>query len=201
MRRFQSWLGPDMEAFIAFQKASERWNRTYEQNLCIFDRYCASSFPEMDLLTQDMVDGWCAQRSTETNNSCRTRVVVILNFVRYLRDREITDIVGPHIPKMEPRTYVPHAFTGLEMENFFRVCDSLPRTHATRTRRMVVPVFFRLRYSTRIRTNEARLQVATWASPRAFSTSAIPKALLSTMWFSMTPCGTCYRGIMPRFKR
>jgi integrase len=61
---------------------------------------------------------------------------------------------------MEPRTYVPHAFTDFELENFFRACDSLPptpRTPAVLTRRIVVPAFFRLLYSSGIRTNEARL--------------------------------------------
>jgi integrase len=107
-----------------------------------------------------MVDSWCAQRATETNNSCRTRIFVISNFVRYLRDREIVDVMGPNIPKMEPCTYVPHAFTDFELENFFRVCDSLPstpNTPAVLTRRTVVPVFFRLLYSSGIRTNEARM--------------------------------------------
>ncbi|KKM08519.1 integrase [Clostridiales bacterium PH28_bin88] len=160
MRRFQSFLAPLLETFIIFQKASGRWNVTYEHNLFIFDCHCARLYPEAVTLTQEMVDSWCTQRATETNNSCRTRIFVISNFVRYLMDREITDVVGPNIPKMEPRTYVPHAFTDFELENFFRACDSLPptpRTPAVLTRRIVVPVFFRLLYSSGIRTNEARM--------------------------------------------
>ena len=110
-------------------------------------------------MTQEMVDGWCAQRATETNNSCRTRIFVISNFVRYLRDREMTDVMGPNIPKREPRTYIPHSFTDFELGNFFRACDSLPstpHTPAVLTRRIIVPVFFRLLYGSGIRTNEAR---------------------------------------------
>lgn len=160
MSRFHSFLTPLMEAFIAFQKASRRWNETYEHNLVLFDSYCIRSFPEAKTLTQEMVDGWCAQRITETNNSCRTRIYVISNFVRYLGDREMADIMGPNIPKMEPRTYVPHAFTEVELECFFKACDSLPstpRTLVVLTRRITVPVFFRLLYSSGIRTNEARM--------------------------------------------
>ena len=160
MRRVQSFLTPLMEAFIVFQKASGRWNETYDHNMFLFDSHCARSFPEAGTLTQEMVDGWCAQRATETNNSCRTRIYVISNFVRYLRDREMADVVGPNIPKMEPRTYVPHAFTEFELEYFFKACDSLPstpRTLVVLTRRIVMPVFFRLLYSSGIRTNEARM--------------------------------------------
>lgn len=160
MSRFQSFLSPLIEAFIAFQKSSGRWNETYEHNLFLFDRYCIQSFPEAETLTQEIVDGWCAQRSTETSNSCRTRIYVISKFARYLRDRKIEDVVGPHIPKMEPCTYIPHAFTEFELECFFKACDSLPstpRTLVVLTRRIVVPVFFRLLYSSGIRTNEARM--------------------------------------------
>lgn len=160
MRRFQSFLAPLIEAFIAFQKASGRWNGTYEHNMFLFDSHCARSFSEAGVLTQEMVDSWCTQRATETNNSCRTRIFAISNFVHYLRDRKMADVVGPDIPKMEPLTYIPHAFTDFELESFFQACDSLPRTpctHAARTRRIVVPVFFRLLYSSGIRTNEARM--------------------------------------------
>jgi site-specific recombinase XerD len=137
-----------------------RWNETYEQNLFRFDSYCIKVFPEAKMLTQEMVNGWCAQRATETNKSCRTRIHVISNLVRYLRDREMTCVVEPNIPKMEPCTYIPHAFTESELECFFKACDSLPsapRTVGVLTRRIVVPVFFRLLYSSGIRTNEARM--------------------------------------------
>jgi len=149
-----------MEAFITFQKASGRWNETYEQNLFLFDSHCTRSFPEVERLTQEMLDGWCAQRTTETNNSCRTRIYVISNFVRYLRERGKTEITGPDIPKRERRTYVPHSLTVHELDNFFRACDSLtstPRTAKVLSRRITVPVFFRLLYSSGIRTNEARM--------------------------------------------
>ena len=149
-----------MEAFITFQKASGRWNGSYERNLFLFANYCAGSFPEARTLTQEMADSWCTQRITEINNSCRTRIFAIWNFVHYLRERKITDVLTPSIPKIVRCTYIPHAFTDFELQNFFRACDSLTRTSCTnagRIRRIVVPVFFRLLYSSGIRTNEARM--------------------------------------------
>jgi hypothetical protein len=55
MSRFQSFLTTLMEAFIAFQKASGRWNETYEHNLFLFDSYCTQPFPEAEALTQEIV--------------------------------------------------------------------------------------------------------------------------------------------------
>ena len=160
MSKFKSFLAPFIESFVAFQEAAERWNGTYGQNLRLFDRHCQRMFPDNTALTQEMVDSWCAQRETEINNSCRVRVYAISNFISYLRDRGETDVTGPCVPKIGRSTFIPHAFTGTELGRFFSACDHLPRKGnplAAKTRRLVIPVFFRLLYSSGLRTCEARL--------------------------------------------
>jgi site-specific recombinase XerD len=60
---------------------------------------------------------------------------------------------------MERSVYIPHAFTDEELSAFFKASDrlpSLPNSLTVRMRRVVVPVFFRLLYSSGIRTCEAR---------------------------------------------
>lgn len=161
MNKFTSFLAPLMQAYVSYQKASGRWNEaSYEPNLVLFDRYCKRKHPKASLLTQEMADEWCRKRDTETNNSCRSRIYVVASFIRYLRKRGKTEIVEPQLPRKERRTYTPHAFTETELENFFRACDSLPSTPCTpqqRSRKITIPVFFRLLYSSGIRTNEARM--------------------------------------------
>jgi len=161
MNKFTSFLAPLMQAYVSYQKASRHWNgASYEPNLLLFDRYCKKQYPEATLLSQEMVDGWCSKRDTETNNSCRSRIYVVASFIRYLRKRGKTDVMEPGIPKKERRTYIPHSFTDTELVNFFHACDSLPSEHLTpeqRSRKITIPVFFRLLYSSGIRTNEARM--------------------------------------------
>ena len=161
MNKFTSLLAPLIQEYITFQKTSERWNRSsYEPNLLLFDRYCKKQYPEAALLSQEMIDGWCRKRVTETNNSCRSRIYVVASFIRYLRKRGKTDAVEPDIPRKERRTYIPHSFTDAELANFFRACDSLPsvaHTPEQLARKTTIPVFFRLLYSSGIRTNEARM--------------------------------------------
>ena len=55
--------------------------------------------------------------------------------------------------------YIPHAFSKEELLRFFDACDSIAgnRTPEQRMRRITLPVFFRLLYSSGIRTTEARL--------------------------------------------
>jgi len=161
MNKFTSFLAPRMQAYVFYRKASGHWNEaSYEPNLVLFDRYCKKQYPEAALLTQEMVDGWCHKRDTETNNSCRSRIYAVVSFIRYLRTRGKTDVIEPEIPRKERCTYIPHIFTDVELENFFRACDSLPSASHTpdqRSRKITIPVFFRLLYSSGIRTNEARM--------------------------------------------
>jgi integrase len=161
MKKFNSFLSPLIQAYVAYQKASEHWDEvSYESNLSLFDRYCHKQYPDATALTQEIVDNWCRKRDTEKNNSCRSRIYVVVSFIRYLRKRGKTDIREPEIPRKERRSYIPHAFTETELKNFFYACDNLlnePLSRAPRSRRIIIPVFFRLLYSSGIRTNEARL--------------------------------------------
>jgi site-specific recombinase XerD len=161
MNKLTSFLAPLMQAYVFYRKASGHWNEaSYEPNLVLFDRYCKKQYPETALLSQEMVDEWCHKRDTETNNSCRSRIYVVVSFIRYLRKRGKTDVMEPDIPRKERCTYIPHSFTDVELENFFYACDSLPsvsRAPEQRSRKITIPVFFRLLYSSGIRTNEARM--------------------------------------------
>ena len=81
MNKFTSFLAPLMQAYVFYRKASGHWNEaSYEPNLVLFDRYCIKQYPEAALLSQKMVNGWCHKRDTETNNSCRSRIYVVVSF-------------------------------------------------------------------------------------------------------------------------
>ncbi|MHB1954669.1 MAG: tyrosine-type recombinase/integrase [Sulfobacillus sp.] len=161
MPKFTSFLAPLVQDYMTYQKASGRWNdASYEPNLLLFDRYCQTHYPEAAGLSQAMIDAWCCQRDTETNNSCRSRIYVVASFIGYLKTRGKTRVMPPDIPRKEKRTYIPHAFTEAELRNFFRACDTLPAASHTpdqRSRKITIPVFFRLLYSSGLRTNEARM--------------------------------------------
>ena len=161
MKEFRSFLSPQIHSFIRYRQASQRWNdSSYEENLMLFDHYCHANDPCATALTQEMVDGWCRQRRTETNNSCRSRIYVVDSFVRFLNMRGLSNVQPPQIPRKERRRYLPHAFTEEKLIRFFHECDSIPVINSrkeTIIRKMSVPVFFRLLYSSGIRTNEARL--------------------------------------------
>lgn len=161
MSEFKSPLAEQFEAFVRFRKACMKWNDTsYGMNLLLFDKHCLQHFPEEKVLTQDMVDSWCNQRESESNNGCISRIYAIVSLVRFLRGRGLTNANEPVIPSAEKRLYIPHPFTKKELQLFFRACDSYKpfnfRTASHLNIKYTLPVFFRLLYSTGMRTTEAR---------------------------------------------
>jgi len=160
MRDYMSFLALHIKSYALFQKATDRFGSTWETSLFLFDSHLKTNYPQATELTQEMVNTWCKQRETEINNSCISRVNAIVGLIRYLRKRRITEVEEPVLPRKERRTYIPHAFTETELMNFFRACDEipeLPKSKIHASRRIIVPVFFRLLYSSGIRTCEARM--------------------------------------------
>ena len=161
MREFESCFAEQLRSFVSYREASQKWNESsYGPNLLLFDRFCYENYPDATSLTQEMIDGWCSQRETETNNSCRSRIYVVYSFVEFLITRNMALLNLPELPRQERSTFVPYAFSEEEITKFFAACDSMPafpRNKNVLVNRLTVPVFFRLLYSSGIRTTEARL--------------------------------------------
>lgn len=160
MSTYRSGFSQDIEKFVRYRKASGSWNEHASgQNLRLFDHYCADNYGEDADLIQEMADRWCSQRDTETSSSCYTRILVVREFIDYLRGRGMTEVVPPKAPKLGKRSYIPHAFEDEEFARFFKECDSIVPYKGRRAsviRKLQCPVFFRLLYSSGIRTTEAR---------------------------------------------
>ncbi|MDR1537745.1 MAG: tyrosine-type recombinase/integrase [Clostridiales bacterium] len=160
MREYTSKIAPLMQEFEQYRLAPGRWSENCNLHLSLFDGHCASSCADVEVPAQEMLDAWRSQRETEANNSCRFRICAVVSFVRYLRKRGMTDVRIPIIPRKEARTYIPHAFSEMELCSFFDACDSIAnysKTEGQISRRLAVPVFFRLLHSSGIRANEARM--------------------------------------------
>jgi integrase len=161
-RPFRSCLAEQIEEFVYSKRASGRWSQTYEENLHFFDNYCADQFPDASTLTEEMLE-WCNERPTENGNSCKYRITVVSNFVKYAREKGWTEIAPPKVPSEIPCTYVPHAFTKEELILFFQTCDrhvidncKYRSSIYDKLNKLELPVYYRLLLSTGMRTNEAR---------------------------------------------
>ena len=158
---YTSGLARQFEDFVRHREASGRWCVNYEEGLRLFDRHCASTDPSSATLTQGMVDGWFRQRDTETPASCYKRTAPARAFVRFARERGLTEAAPPDPRHPGDPVPVPHAFTVDELSRFFAACDAITvqgkNKFACTLRKIACPAFFRLLYSSGMRTTEARL--------------------------------------------
>ncbi len=160
MIKYTSFIGEHLDNFRNYMISSSHWNCSYESTLKTFDNYCLNNYQNKKNLTQEIVDDWCTKRNTETNNSFNSRINGIIAFLKYTNTRNITNIIIPSRLKSEKKTYIPHYFTEVELNNFFYACDhiELKTNHLiSKNNKLTIPVFFRLLYSTGMRTIEARL--------------------------------------------
>lgn len=161
MLKYKSFMKPTIEEFIKYRSASQHRNDvTHGYNLKAFESHCLKEYPNATELNQEMVDSWCTQRKTEKNQSYSTRIEVIVNLLKYTNERNITNLVIPEKPKVKRTKYIPHTFTANELNNFFYACDNIECKNNSKFeqyRKIAIPVFFRLLYSTGMRTTEARL--------------------------------------------
>lgn len=152
---------PLIQAFKNYRITANRWSPVNDKLMLYFDRHCSEYFPGVDGITQEMIDSWCIQRNTEISRSCYSRSYIIAALAEYLNNRGLCNLSKPDLIKADySRTYIPHAFTDKELIAFFEECDKQVRDakdQIVAVRRLAVSVFFRLIYSTGMRTIEARL--------------------------------------------
>lgn len=160
MTDFISKLAPLFKEFIKFRTACKCWNRHYELMLCSFDRYCMQHFPNHDSLTQSMVNGWCAQRSSESPQSTNSRNETIVALISYLRAHQLTEVDSPTRLAYKQHLRLPHPLTDDMLRRFFHECDrlysdcSLIRGCVKKfalAAQLTCPVLFRFLYSTGMR--------------------------------------------------
>ena len=152
---------PLIQAIKEYRIVADRWNFVNDKIMLYFDRHCLEHFPGVDGITQEMIDSWCVQRNTETSDSCFHRTRIIAALAEYLTHRGICDLATPELAKPNcSRTYIPHAFIDEELSRFFEECDNevvAATDQLIAVRRLAASVFFRLIYSTGMRTIEARI--------------------------------------------
>ncbi|MFK1868527.1 tyrosine-type recombinase/integrase [Bacteroides fragilis] len=103
------------------------------------------------------------RKKTESAKSCNNRIVGVRGFLKYANSRGFVNIPLPStIPRVNVTSFEPHPFTPEELARFFNEADNLEppincRDMRAALMKVEVPVFFRLLYSTGMRTTEARL--------------------------------------------
>lgn len=158
----KTFISDMMAKYIFYLKASNHLSRFTHKTLIRFNKYCASIGPDVAILTDDIVNGWFGKRPDEQCKSRNLRILPIRKFLRYTNKHGWTNVLIPENLPVEKSTYSPHGFNEDELSTFFHSTATIKLAGwqnelRFKLRKIQVPVYFRLLYSTGMRTNEVRM--------------------------------------------
>ena len=109
-------------------------------------------------ITKELCELWCRKRTYETVTNQASRISIMRVFCRYLNDIGIPAYIPPKGITQKRIRYDAHIYTDEELQSFFDAVDksqSVPDSCPYRAD--VMPVFFRILYSSGMRVSELRL--------------------------------------------
>lgn len=109
-------------------------------------------------ITRDIADKWCRKTSYETANNQARRISNLRVFCTYLNDIGIKAYIPPKGLVRKIPKYDAHIYTDDELKRFFEAVDksrSVPSVSPYR--HLVMPIFFRILYTSGLRVSELRL--------------------------------------------
>ena len=157
-----SVISDSLNRYISYQKASNAMSNSTLECLRYFNDYCATYHREATTLTENIINGWCNKRITESSESHNKRISPIRSFLRYANGRGRTNVGLPEFLPWSKKQYTPHPFSPEQLQAFFKITDSFEDARYVsdkvyEIRKIEIPVFYRLFYSTGMRTQEVRL--------------------------------------------
>ena len=110
------------------------------------------------IITKEICDEWCSKRSWETSANHSLRVSQFRVFCTYLDSIHILAYIPRKGLTRHPPKYDAHIYTDDELKRFFEVVDmSHSLAYECPYRAKVMPVFFRILYTSGLRVSELRL--------------------------------------------
>ncbi len=109
-------------------------------------------------ITKELCDNWCRKKSYESEKNQCHRVSTMRVFCEYLNDIGIFTYMPPKGLTKKPPRYDAHIYSDDELKRFFIEVDksqSVPSECPYRA--LVMPVFFRILYTSGMRVSELRL--------------------------------------------
>jgi integrase len=128
--------------------------RDAEYVFVMFDRLTVERDETSIGITKELSDAWCEKRPNETDGTRYNRISSLSLFARYLCDTGFPSYV-PMVPRFKT-SFVPYIFSKDEMASIFSACDRIfPSKISHSSSLIMMPVLFRLLYSTGLRLGEA----------------------------------------------
>jgi integrase len=127
------------------------------KHLLRFSSFTAEKYPEVSILSKEIVLEWCAKKSYEAQANQCTRSSILRQLAKYMESVGGRAYVLPKGYYPTVQQYVPHIYTEDELKRFFHQTDQCCYVGECPCRHLIMPVFFRMIYACGLRSSEARL--------------------------------------------
>ncbi|MBQ9305875.1 tyrosine-type recombinase/integrase [Butyrivibrio sp.] len=155
---FKSVFADDIQEFISLKRAVGFKYDSEQGMLQRVDTYFADNNVTVREITKEISDGWCRKRSYETLANQSSRISVMRVFSKYLNDIGVPAYIPVEGTSRKKHQYNAHVYTKDELRRFFAAVDaskSVPSECPYRGQ--IMPVFFRILYTSGMRVSELRL--------------------------------------------
>lgn len=158
----KSSISSYLDKYIDWIRSTGKYTEVAHDTLIRFNRAYLKLFPDSEKITNEMLVTLYAQHPNEKASSCNERNRCITHFFEFCNWKGLLDIQIPHpLPSRTHYDRIPHAFTDNELTKFFSLIDNIPHKkwesdRDWKFRRIQISVYFRLLFSSGMRTNEAR---------------------------------------------
>lgn len=131
---------------------------TEERAFLRIDQFLIKQNIQEKCLTKEIVEKWCTKTSWESTTNCNTRISQMRVVCSYLNDLGYPVYVPPKFITHHGRKYNAHIYTDDELHRFFAEVDkSISLPFECPYRSLIMPVFFRILYTSGMRISELRL--------------------------------------------
>lgn len=155
---FESVLREEFQNLIAMKRALGYKYETEERSFQRIDTFLLANELQEKEITRELCEKWCRKRSYESPANHSSRISVMRVFCRYLNDVGISAYIPPMNLATKAQKYDAHIYTKNELSRFFAAVDkSEAIKHECPYRNLVMPVFFRILYTSGMRVSELRL--------------------------------------------
>jgi integrase len=155
---YKSVFHDEFRDLVSLKQAIGFSYKTEELGFRRIDRFLIENGVTEKVITKEISDGWCRKRSYETLSNQSSRISVMRVFSRYLNDVGVPAYIPLAGTSRKKHQYDAHVYTEDELKRFFAAVDaskSLPAECPYRAQ--VMPVFFRILYTSGMRVSELRL--------------------------------------------
>ena len=156
MLKFNSYFQEEISSFIKMKKSLGYKYLSEERELKRLDKTLYDS--NINKIDKEFCDSWIRKREYESIKSQANRVVVLRNFTYYLNDIGIKAYIPPKNLVRKGPKFQAHIYTDDELRRFFMAVDSsVSIDESCPYRAKIMPLFFRILYTSGMRVSELRL--------------------------------------------